>query len=292
LGRAGPALIERLAGILKKNGHNLTVAPTTGPATAGALAREHVSRGADLVIAAGGDGTINEVAEGVMHSPAALGVLPLGTANCLAVEIGLPRNPEHAAESLETWRPRRIAVGRLECDGGRIQRYFLLMAGAGLDARIVYQLDAALKDRTGKFAYWVASWSLLGRRLPEFDVETGGQTRRCSFALLSRVRNYGGDFEIAPSVSLFDNEFEVVLFEGRSSLRYVKYFLGMAFKRLEGMSGVTVLRAGMIRLACPEDQRIYVQVDGEFAGHLPAEVRIVPDALTLLAPEEYGNGIG
>ncbi len=280
--------MERLADILRKNGHRLTVAPTSGPATAGPLAREHAERGADLVIAAGGDGTINEVAEGLVHSRAALGVLPLGTANCLAVEIGLPRKPERAAEVIESCRPRRIAAGRLECDGGRVKRHFLLMAGAGLDAHVVYRLDAALKDRAGKFAYWVASWSLLGRRLPEFDVEIDGRTMRSSFALLSRVRNYGGDFEIATSVRLYDNNFEVVLFEGSSSLRYVKYFVGMALKRLEGMSGVTVLRADRVRLTGPEDRRIYVQIDGEFAGRLPAEVRIIPDAVTLLAPEEYG----
>jgi len=281
--------MDRLANILRKNGHNLTVAPTTGPVMAGSLAREHVARGADLVIAAGGDGTINEVAEGMMHSPAALGVLPLGTANCLAVEIGLPRKPERAAEALENCRPRRVAAGRLECYGGRVQRHFLLMAGAGLDAHVVYRLDAALKSRTGKFAYWVASWSLLGRNLPEFDVEVDGQVRRSSFALLSRVRNYGGDFRIAPSVTLFDNDFEVVLFAGRSSFQYVKYFMGMALNRLEGMRGVTVLRATRVRLTAPEDQRIYIQIDGEFVGPLPAEVRIVPDAVTLLAPEGYGT---
>src|SRR5262249_50402345 len=131
LGRSGLGLIERLANILRKSGHQLTVAPTTGPATAGAIAREHIARGADLIIAAGGDGTITEVAGGVVHSPAALAILPLGTANCLAVEMGLPRKPEDAAEALETCRPRRIAAGLMECDNGRIQRHFLLMAGAG-----------------------------------------------------------------------------------------------------------------------------------------------------------------
>jgi len=288
LGRAGPGLIERLAAILRKHGHNLTVAPTTGPATAGPLACEHIARGADLVIAAGGDGTINEVAEGVVHSRAALAVLPLGTANCLAVELGLPRKPERAAEALESCRPRRIAAGRLLCDGGRVQRYFLLMAGAGLDAHVVYRLDAALKNRTGKFAYWVASWSLLGRRLPEFDVEIDGRKVRSSFALLSRVRNYGGDFEIASKVRLSDNNFEAVLFEGPSSLRFVKYFFGMALRRLEGMQGVTVLRTDRIQLSGPDDERVYVQIDGEFAGRLPAEVRIVPDAVMLMVPEAYG----
>src|SRR5207253_861198 len=141
----------------------------------------------------------------------------------------------------------------------------------------VYRVSAPLKSAAGKLAYWVAGWSLLGRRLAEFQVEVGGQKRKCSFALVSKVRNYGGDFEIARHVSLFDDRFEVVLFEGPSTLPYVKYFIGLMRNRVEGMDGVTVLRERCLRLSYPQDQRVYVQIDGELAGHLPAEVRIVPD---------------
>ena len=88
-------------------------------------------------------------------------------------------------------------------------------------------------------------------------------------------------------VSLFDDQFEVVLFEGRSTFPYVKYFGALALNQLEGVAGVTVLRARGARLSAAEDTRIYVQVDGEFAGRLPAEIRMVPDALTMLVPPEY-----
>ena len=238
-------------------------------------------------MAAGGDGTINEVAEGMVHSQVPLGVLPGGTANVLAMEMKLGSKLERAAAKIEECRPCRISIGELHGEGGAISRHFLLMAGVGLDAHIVYHISAGLKARTGKFAYWVAGWSLLGRRLPEFEVQVDGRNQLCSFALLSRVRNYGGDFEIARDISLFDDDFEVILFEGSSSLRYVPYFAGLAVNRLHGMKGVTVLRARDVRIAKPEDNRVYVQVDGESAGHLPAEIRIVPQALTLLAPPEY-----
>jgi diacylglycerol kinase family enzyme len=175
------------------------------------------------------------------------------------------------------------------CEGGTVSRHFLLMAGIGLDAHIVYRVSGPLKAATGKFAYWVAGWSLLGRRLTEFPVEMNGRRCVCSFALASKVRNYGGDFEIARNVRLFDDRFEVVLFEGRSTMPYVKYFGALMFNRLNGMKGVTVERAQCLRLLAPEDQRVYLQIDGEFAGHLPAEVRIVPDALTLLVPPEYAG---
>ena len=265
------------------------MAPTTGPRTAGAIAHEHVERGADLIVAAGGDGTINEVAEGVVHSSVPLAVLPAGTANVLAMEMKLGRNFLEVARRLGECRPRRISVGHVTCDGGRVSRHFLLMAGAGLDARIVYHVSAGLKARMGKIAYWIAGWSLLGRRLSELDLETDGRRYRCSFALISKVRNYGGDFEIARDVNLFENQFELVLFEGRSSMRYVKYFTGLALNRLHGMKGVTDCRARHVSLSGTEDRRVYLQIDGELAGQLPAEIKIVPDALTLLVPPAYGH---
>ena len=116
-----------------------------------------------------------------------------------------------------------------------------------------------------------------------------GARRTCSFALLSKVRNYGGDFEIARSVTLLHDEFEVILFEGKAVSQYVKYFAGMALNRLAGMSGVTVLRADCVKIAGAHGERMRVQIDGELGGMLPAEFEIVPDALTLLAPAGYGG---
>jgi len=282
-------LIERTGRILTQQGHNLTVAPTTGPRTAGEIARQQIAQGADLIVVAGGDGTINETAEGMLGTDVPLAILPAGTANVLAMETKLGGNLERAAGRINQLKPRRISVGHVTCDGGRVSRHFLLMAGIGLDAHVVYNINAGLKAKTGKFAYWVAGWSLLGKRLPEFDVELAGRRQRCSFALLSKVRNYGGDFEIARSVTLMDDEFEVVLFEGPSSTAYVKYFAGMALNKLAGMSGVTILRAGEIRVSKPAGRGAYIQIDGEFLGHLPAELKIVRNALTVLVPAEYGS---
>ncbi len=265
-----------MAGILRNNGHNLTVVPTRGRGTAGGLAREHIARGADLIVAAGGDGTINEAAEGMLHSSVPLAILPGGTANVLANEIGLGTRIERAAARLEECRRRRISVGHLTCDGGRVSRHFLLMAGVGFDAYVVHHVDGELKSRTGKFAYWVAGLRLLGRRLEEFHVDIGGEQRQCSFALVSKVRNYGGDFEIARSVRLYDDRFEVVLFEGRHPVRYLKHFAGMMLNRLGAMKGVTVLRADCVSLSDPQDRCVYVQIDGEFAGRCRPRSALCP----------------
>jgi diacylglycerol kinase family enzyme len=123
--------------------------------------------------------------------------------------------------------------------------------------------------------------------LPEFTVEIARREFRASFALASRVRNYGGDLEIARNVTLLDHDFEVVLFAGVNPLRYLKYLTAVLIGRAEGRKGVTMLRASSVAFSSPEDRRIYVQVDGEHAGHLPATVEIVPHCLTLLLPPGF-----
>lgn len=288
-GRDGGALIDRAVEILKKGGHNIIVAPTTGPETAGAIARQHISGGADLVVAAGGDGTINEVAEGMVHSRVPLAILPGGTANVLAMEMKAGKDLERVALHLDEWQPHRISMGHICCHGGRVSRHFLLMAGIGLDAHVVRHVHPGLKAKTGKFAFWAAGLSLLGSSLPEFHVDVAGHKHQCSFALLSKVKNYGGDFEIARSVSLLDDQLEVVLMEGRSPLRYLKYLTALMLNRLSGMKGVTVLRADRALISSLDSRNAGVHIDGEFVGLLPAEIRIVPDALTLLMPPEYAS---
>jgi diacylglycerol kinase (ATP) len=161
------------------------------------------------------------------------------------------------------------------------------MAGIGLDARVIYNLSAPLKANLGKVAYWIASFSLIGRRLEEFSVKIEDRIYRCSFALISKVRNYGGDLEIARDTCLLDDQFEVVLFEGQNSLRYLQYFVGVVLNRLRGMKGVRILRAAKVRVSGSRDTRVYVQVDGEYAGLLPGSVEIVKDAITLLMPPLY-----
>lgn len=278
-------LLQRTIGALAGRGHKVTMVPTRGPRTASSIAAECVRSGADLVIAAGGDGTINEVLNGMVHSNVPLAILPAGTANVLAVELGEGTQMVRAAERLETFVPERISVGLLVNSNER--RHFLLMAGAGLDAMIVYNIDAQLKARIGKLAYWVGGFGTLGRPLPEFDVRAEGRLWRCSFALASRVRNYGGDLSIARGASLFSDHFELILFEGAHSLPYLKYFMGVLTNRLGRMNGVSILKTHSVQLECASDPDIYVQVDGEFAGRLPASLEIAPRALTLLVPPSF-----
>lgn len=164
---------------------------------------------------------------------------------------------------------------------------FLCMTGAGLDAEIVSRLNLDLKASTGKFAYYVAGFGQVGRSLPEFNVTIDGQSYEASFALISRVRNYGGDLEIARGASLLRDEFEIVLFRGTIGMRYLPYLLGVLLGRTDRMKGCTVLHGRSVTCSTPVAREIYFQIDGELSGKLPITVEIVPDALTVLVPPEY-----
>ena len=273
--------------LLRREGVDVSPLATNGRGSAGDLARQCVAGGADLILVAGGDGTVNEVINGMAHSNVPLGVLPCGTANVLANEVGLGR-PDRVAARLSGLVPARISLGLLVSEADRLQRHFLLMAGAGFDALIVHKVDEKMKTVVGKGAYWVAGISQIGARLPEFNVDVDDRRYRASFALASRVCNYGGDLEIARNVSLLDHDFELVLFEGTSTLPYIRYFLGVVANRLAHVKGVTVLHARAVRFSAPDAEGpIYVQADGELVGSLPLTVSIVPRALTLLVPPKY-----
>jgi diacylglycerol kinase family enzyme len=237
-----------------------------------------------MIIAAGGDGTINEVANGMIGSGSSLAILPAGTANVLACEMRLPRNLEAVARMIPAMVPRRIAVGRLTPKTGS-PRCFLLMAGAGMDAAIVAAVKPELKSKWGKLAYWFAGAAQAGRRLPQMEASVHGNKVRTGFALAARVRNYGGDLEIARNVTLMDGSFEIVLFRGGSTWPYAKYILGALTGSLGAMSGVTLTRSCCLDLA-PIDSPVYVQLDGELAGQLPARIDILQNALTLMTPAD------
>lgn len=282
----GRSRLEHVRQILANSGYTVSLAGTTGPGTAGAIARQAILEGTELIVVAGGDGTLNEAANGIVNSAVPLAILPAGTANVVATELGLGSSLEEAAARISHCIARRIGIGRLDYANG--SRYFLAMAGVGFDAGIVYRLSGRLKNRLGKAAYWLSGVAQAVQLYPEFTVQVGGTPQTpCSFALASRVRNYGGDFEIAQSITMLDDGFEVVLFRGRHALPYVKYVGGMVTRRLAGMSGVTFLRAASLTVLQPLNRKIHIQVDGEYAGCLPASIQFVPEALTLMVPPEY-----
>lgn len=257
--------------------------PTDSAGHATELAAEAVREGADLILVLGGDGTINEAVNGMIGSQAHLGVLPGGTANVLAMELGLGSNLEKAIDRLSRCAPKRVSLGRL-CQPNKDSRHFLMMAGAGFDAQVVCDLNSNLKAKTGKFAYWVAGFSQIVKRVGQLETRIDGKAYPCGFTLASRVRNYGGDLELARGASLLNHDFETVMFEGSNPLRYAFYMLAVAVKQVQKMPGVHTVHSTRIELRGDAP----IQIDGEYVGRTPATIEIVADALTMLIPESYG----
>src|SRR4051812_14968126 len=278
--------LQRTIGALARQDIKAELVPTTGPGSASAQVRKQIDAGCDLVLVAGGDGTINEAANGMLHTGVPLGILPGGTANVLAREMGMSMHPDRVASQLRTMKLRTIAIGRMNL-GAAGPRSFLCMAGAGLDADVISKLNLDLKAAAGKLAYYLSGFAQVLRYLPEFEVIVDGKSYQASFALVSRVRNYGGDLEIARGASLLRDDFEVVLFRGTLAVQYVPYFVAVALKQQHRMNGCKIIRASSVTCKSASGGPVFVQVDGELAGHLPMTVEAVPDALTLLVPAKY-----
>ncbi len=284
--RKRPELVKRVAEWLAPLGE-VRLAPTTGPNTAGPLAAAAAADGVQMVVAFGGDGTVNEVAGGLIGTRVTLAILPGGTANVLCMETGLGGNPERAARMLaEESEAVRVAVGKVERPDG-YSRHFLAMAGVGIDAIVVEEVNPEIKKRVGKIAYWISGLALAVRRLPQAECEIGGAKRTAGFVLASRVRNYGGDLEIAKRVSLLEPCFETVTFRGEFAVRFLPYLVGVLAGIAGRIPGVTVAPAMELTCRSRDGGPVPIQVDGELAGHLPATFKVVPDALTLLLPKKY-----
>jgi diacylglycerol kinase (ATP) len=147
----------------------------------------------------------------------------------------------------------------------------------------VHEVNLRIKARAGKLAYWIAGLSQFSGRIANFEARVNDRAYRCGFALVSRVRNYGGDLEIARGARLTSDDFEVVLFEGSHPIRYLWYMLAVGIRRVQALPGVHTIRAEKIELGAG----VHLQVDGERAGGAPATIEIVRDALTLLMPPDY-----
>ncbi|MEZ5354436.1 MAG: diacylglycerol kinase family lipid kinase [Bryobacteraceae bacterium] len=283
-----PGLLERVLAELRPRAADLRPTPTTRPREATEIAARFAGQGVSMVIAAGGDGTINEVANGLAGSATSLTIVPMGTANVLACEMGLSRDPLRAAREVSALEPRRISLGSIRNSHGEA-RHFLLMAGAGLDARVNGRVRPDIKRRFGKLAYWLAGAEMVGRRLAQIEARAEGRTFRTGFALAARVRNYGGDLAIASKASLLSDRFELVTFRGETSWPYPLYLGGALLGRASAVPGVESVFTRRVELAPVNGSGVEIQIDGEQAGSLPATLEIVTEALTLMVPSRYAR---
>ena len=286
-GRGARAKLLRALSALDRMGVAVTLRETAAPGEAEVFAREASRRAFDGVVVAGGDGTLNEAANGLEDADLPMAVFPFGTENVLAREIGLPRNPERAAEIAARGPARPISVGEVVFEDRPAARRFLLMTGVGFDAEVVSGLDLDLKRRIGKLAF---AWSILLRlwryRPVEYAVavETAAGSARYSAAsaIASKARFYAGPFVLAPAAALAHRSFELALLKrpGRgAALTCLLALAGGFLHRLRQVEIATVTSATFSRPAGAP-----VQIDGDPLGRLPITVRIADRPLLLVYP--------
>jgi diacylglycerol kinase (ATP) len=283
---AGNRVRRRLAAWLacvERLGAAVSLRETKAPRHAEALAHAADPALVDAVVAAGGDGTINEVVNGLAESPLPLGILPLGTANVLAGEIGLPRHATALARILAFAPARPVWPGEALSAGTTAGRRFLIMAGIGFDADVVESLDLSLKRRFGKLAY-VAS--IVGRlrdyRQRSYRAELDGVAVESASLVAAKAHFYGGRFVLAPTARLDDPVFQVVLFGRGGRGPALGYMAAMAAGVLRRCSSVRIVPARQVRLIEPPGA--CVQLDGDIHVRLPVTLRIAATPLQLIQP--------
>lgn len=267
--------------LLRGLGMRPDVADTARRGHATELARQAAAAGVGVVVAAGGDGTIAEVAAGLAGSDSALGVLPLGTANVLALELGLPRAPDRAAAVLAMGRTALLHPGLARYpDGGEL--LFVQMLGAGFDAAVVHRLPPRLKRVLGKGAYVLQTLREMPRyRFPPIGVRLDGRAETAASVIVTKGRLYAGRFLLAPGADPRQEGFHVALFRDSGALAALRYAAALPLGLLPRLPGVELVRAREVAL---DGAGIPAQADGDAAGHLPATIGPAPRPMRIVVP--------
>ena len=281
--RRGPARLPQIIAALGQRGITVEPRATTTVGDATKLAQQAIAEGCEMLIVCGGDGTINEAAQSLIGSHTALAIWPCGTANVLAKDLRLPRHPEAFADLIASGQRRTISVGRAFKPENKWQRYFLLMAGVGLDAAIVKRVDLELKRRAGVGAYFAAGLEYLAAwPLTPLSLSVNGGEHEATFAIIANAPSYGGWFTLAPQARLEEDQLDVCLFNSRSRMEYLSY-------ALFSLTGSHTQRARVFyqktqAAIAQSNVEAFVQLDGELVGSLPMKFESVPQALRVIAP--------
>ena len=255
-----------LAEVLREIAPDAELRMTAGPGDARRLAADAAREGFRVVAAAGGDGTVNEVANGLAGTGAALGVLPVGTMNVFAKEHGLPERLD------EAWAVIRTGVQREIDLLGANDTHFIQLAGVGFDAQVVKETTWESKKNLGPLSYLISAAQIAARTPPKISVEAGGRVSEGSFVLIGNGRYYGTKLVLFPKARVDDGMIDVLIFKNTGYLDLAKYLAGVLMGRHTGMAGVEYFQVAEATVR--SEQEVPVEVDGELSGVLPVTFRV------------------
>ncbi len=279
--RASEKKIQRAVEMLRSAGHEVKVSLTEKKGDAEDFARKASESGASLIIAAGGDGTFNEVINGIVHTGTEMAALPMGTTNVLAKELAIPENVEGSIRVALKEHARKVSLGSITFarNSATFTRYFCLMAGIGFDGEAVYSVNESLKRYSGKGAYILSGLKTLMRyRGRELTFTVDGQVYRGCSAIIGKASKYGGHFRITPDASLLDPHLYLYIMHGRRRRDMLRYAYGILTGSHLGSKDITYLKADSIKV----EGDAHIQIDGDYVGKTPATIAVVPDAVKLI----------
>ena len=288
--------VRQMTALLAERGIEADMSATSGPDDASRLSEQAVRSKTDVIISYGGDGTLNEVIQGMAESQTALAVWPGGTSNVVARDLGVPFGIGEIADMIAAGKTTRISLGlarRLEegneaidesTSGPRaMSRYFVMMAGIGLDASIARSVNKKLKRRTGEFAYWMSGIRhLFLWRAEPFMIEVDGNGFKGAFALIGNGKGYGGGMMLTPGAKLHEPWFEIYILPPLANNFAYLRALGACMRGRPEVAGVTLVRGKHVKANSAHEP--WVEADGEIIGPLPMTFDIVPDALSVIVP--------
>lgn len=255
-----------------------TLWPTNGRGQGIRLAEQAVHDGYGVVIAAGGDGTINEVVNGIAGWPVTLGILPTGTMNVFAYELGLPLEQLRKCwEVIEDGHVAEIDLARAN------DQFFVQLAGVGLDARAVEATDLTIRRTIGPLSYVLAALQIISSPPPRLQIACAdGRQFEASFALIGNGRHYGGPFPVFSQAQNNDGRLDLLMFRNQGYLHIVRYLQGILAGKPEQMPDVEYLQVPALSVV--SDQDTPVEVDGEVSLRTPVRFELAPKRLRVLVP--------
>ena len=256
----------------------LPIRTTTHAGDAEALSRGAVKEGFGRVIAAGGDGTVNHVANGIAGTDAVLGILPMGTVNVFAMELGLPSN-----DLQRCWDIIQAGNVRLVDLPSANGRYFVQLGGIGLDAQAVKETTLAFKRSLGPLSYLISAAHIAARQPPKLSIESeDAPVREGSFLLVGNGRLYGGPFPFFKQAAIDDGLLDVVVFKRLGFLEILKYLHDVVFSSDIRVPEIEYFQTRQLRVTSEQD--VPLELDGELAGNCPVNFKMHEKALAVLAP--------
>ena len=277
MNKKSDAAVAQVIRLFEKHKIDITPSPTFPDLSVVSQVQELLSHEPDLLVSWGGDGTVNEIVNGMFGHEIPLGILAGGTANLLTRELGLPLRISDAIRVIAKGNTKRISVGRAN------GRYFLLMVGMGFDSQVIKNVDWNLKKAVGTWAFGVAALkTATSYAYPKFKVRVDGVEKECIFAVVCNGKEYGAFFHLTPEANLTDEFFWVCLFKEAGFGNFLRYTFHALIAKHHLLKDVEIFRATELEAIGPSTTP--VQADGDIIGYLPMKFRIHPGSLQVFVP--------